>query len=113
MVSLIHSIFCIYSNRLTGTVAPGETQEVSIMLHEPARPHADQVIADIQGHGNAQLLSSMDGVLHMIFGAADLDRIAALESVQAIETITPAKPYNDAIKEISGINSINTELQTN
>jgi subtilisin family serine protease len=47
----------------------------------------------------------------MTVNPADLDRIAALDSVQAIETITPAAPYNDIIKEISGINSTNSDLQ--
>ncbi len=37
----------------------------------------------------------------------DLERIAALDTVQAIEVVTPATPYNDRTKEISGVNSVN------
>lgn len=107
------SVSAFRTYRIKGTAAPGGTQQVSIMIHEPARPQANQIINEIQGQGNTQLLSSSDGVLHMIIDPANLERIAALDGVQAIETITPIMPYNDVIKEISGINSINAELQAN
>lgn len=43
----------------------------------------------------------------MVISRGDVNRIAALDAVQAIEKVTPVQPHNDRTKEVTGINKIN------
>lgn len=96
-------------------ITVGTTQEsvpVSVYLHENARSSAENALTEIQGvASNVRVAAAHDGVFHLEVSRDDLQRIAHLDSVQAIEEVPEAVPYNDRIREVSGINRFNSSLE--
>lgn len=84
---------------------------VTVVLHEHARPNAANVLAEIQALTSAESLASWNGTLNMQVYREDLERIARLDSVQAIEETTQAAPHNDRIMVVSFIKEVNDRLQ--
>lgn len=107
--------FVVHSD-LKNSQSSDTTQEfvpVSVYLHENARSSADSALREIQGvASNARVAASHDGVFHLEVSRDDLQRIAHLDSVQAIEEVPEAVPYNDRIREVSGINRFNSSLHS-
>ncbi|KIW14359.1 hypothetical protein PV08_07141 [Exophiala spinifera] len=91
----------------------GEVHEVSIMMHEVPCPNVEAILAMIYRiDPDVKLLNSSNGILHIAIIPDDVVHvIAELDSVQAIEAITPAIPYNDKAKTVSGLDHINSSLE--
>jgi subtilisin family serine protease len=84
---------------------------VAVVLHEAASSSNQEVLHQIQSFCSPEVLVNIHGMLHLKVNQQDLEKIAALYSVQAIETVHPIVSYNDRTRDIIGVNAVNAVLK--
>jgi serine protease AprX len=84
---------------------------VAVVLHEAASSSHEDVLNEIQGFSSPEVLLATEGMLHLKVNQQDLERIAALDSVQAIEQVPGIVLHNDQIRNIIGVKAVDDVLQ--
>lgn len=100
-------------NKCRSLITTGGSQDpisVSIYLHEHDHSTAESTLAEIQAITVVNIKAVQDGLFHLEVNPTDLQRIANIDGVQAIEKIPEAGPLNDRIRAICGMNSIDSLL---
>lgn len=84
---------------------------VAVVLHEAASSSNQEVLHQIQSFCAPEVLVNTHGMLHLKVNQQDLEKIAALDSVQAIEKVHPIVSHNDRTRDIIGVNAVNAVLK--
>jgi subtilisin family serine protease len=85
---------------------------VAVVLYEAASSLYESVLAEIQGFASPKVLLSIKGLFHLKVNQLNLKRIAALNSMQAIEKALEIKVFNDQIKVVARVNAVNEAIMT-
>lgn len=91
--------------------ASQEKPTVAVVLHEAASSSHEDVLNEIHRFSSPEVLLATKGMLHLEVNQQDLERIAALESVQAIERVPEIALHNDRIRNIIRVEAVNDAIQ--
>ena len=80
------------------------------MLHEGASISYENLLNEIQGFASPEVVLATESTLHLKIAQQDLEKIAALDSVQAIEKAPEITLFNDQAKAITRVNGVNEAL---
>ncbi|MCJ1320710.1 hypothetical protein MMC15_006051 [Xylographa vitiligo] len=91
------------------TIGPGkDIRSIAIVLHEGVTS-SDDALNQIKKLSSPEVLAIGDRLFQFKIDRQVLDQIAQLDQVQAIEELKQAQIHNDMIRDIVGVNRVNTK----